>query len=97
MDTALAIWQISPAAEYRLDHAHGDQIVEWRGPGPEPTPQQLADAWTAYQAAQTQQATAVQTAETQRAADAATLHTALTTLGLPDAAAALLRILAPSA
>ena len=49
MDVALALWQINPAAEYRLDHAHGDAIVEWRGPGEQPTADDLAAAWAAYQ------------------------------------------------
>lgn len=40
---------------------------------------------------------ALDAAEAQRTADTATLHDALTTMGLPDAAAALLRILNPPA
>jgi hypothetical protein len=48
MDLALAIWQINPAAEYRLtDDKSG--ILEWRGPGDEPTAEALAAAWAQYQ------------------------------------------------
>lgn len=50
MDLALAIWQIDPTAEYRLT-SDKTAILEWRGPGPEPTADDLAAAWTTYQAA----------------------------------------------
>lgn len=46
MDLALAIWRINPQAEYRLnDSANPTEIVEWRGPGPEPTQAELEDSW----------------------------------------------------
>jgi hypothetical protein len=51
MDLALALWQLNPAAEYRLNDDK-TQIAEWRGPGPEPTADELAAAWAQYQAAQ---------------------------------------------
>jgi hypothetical protein len=51
MDLALALWQINPAAEYRLNDDK-TAILEWRGPGPEPTADELAAAWAQYQAAQ---------------------------------------------
>lgn len=50
MDLSLAIYQINPLAEYRLNDAK-TAILEWRGPGPQPTGQQLTDAWAVYQAA----------------------------------------------
>jgi hypothetical protein len=50
MDLALALWQLNPAAEYRLNDDK-TQIAEWRGPGPEPTADELAAAWAQYQAA----------------------------------------------
>jgi hypothetical protein len=52
MDLALALWQINPAAEYRLNDDK-TQIVEWRGPGDEPTTDELPAAWAAYQDPQT--------------------------------------------
>lgn len=46
MDLALAIWHIDPAAEYLLDDsANPTTIVEWRGPGPQPTPAELDESW----------------------------------------------------
>jgi hypothetical protein len=51
MDIALAIWQIDPAATYRLTDDK-TAILEWRGPGPQPSADELAIAWAAYQAAQ---------------------------------------------
>lgn len=63
MDLSIAIARINPAAMYRLSDAK-DAILEWRGPGVQPTAQQLTDAWAAYQAEQT-------TAQQQRDADAA--------------------------
>jgi hypothetical protein len=50
IDLALALWQINPAAEYRLNDDK-TAILEWRGPGPEPTADELAVAWAQYQAA----------------------------------------------
>jgi hypothetical protein len=50
MDLALAIWQIDPAAEYRLNEDKS-AILEWRGPGSEPTAEELNAAWMAYQEA----------------------------------------------
>lgn len=47
VDLPLALWQINPAAEYLLNDAH-DQIVEWRGPGEQPTQEELEAAWVAY-------------------------------------------------
>lgn len=51
MDLALAIWQINPAAEYRLN-ADKTAILEWRGPGKEPAADELAAAWKAAQIVQ---------------------------------------------
>lgn len=49
MDLALAIAELRGAmAGYRLNHSHADGnqvILEWRGPGDEPTQQELDDAW----------------------------------------------------
>jgi hypothetical protein len=51
MDLALALWQINPAAEYRLNDDK-TTILEWRGPGPEPTADELAAAWEVVQIVQ---------------------------------------------
>lgn len=51
MDLALAIAQFNPLAEYRLNDAK-TAIIEWRGPGPQPSAAQLTAAWAAYQASQ---------------------------------------------
>jgi hypothetical protein len=51
MDLALAIWQLNPAAEFVLSADHSS-IAIWRGPGPQPSADELAIAWAAYQAAQ---------------------------------------------
>jgi len=51
MDLDLALWQLNPQAAYLLSEDK-TAIVEWRGPGEEPTADQLAAAWTAYQAAE---------------------------------------------
>lgn len=50
IDYALAIWKINPAAEYRLNKSvpPGQQILEWRGPGKEPTEAELRAAYQAY-------------------------------------------------
>jgi predicted ATPase len=98
MDLALALWQIDPAAEYRLDHAHGDQIIEWRGPGAQPTDKELAAAWAAYQDPQTRRvdpaAAAAEQAAQQRAADTAlVLKTFAAVVPDPAAQEALARIL----
>lgn len=48
MDLARAIYKIDPTAEYRLNHSQADggqAILEWRGPGTEPTGAMLRDAW----------------------------------------------------
>jgi hypothetical protein len=93
MDLALALWQINPAAEYRLNDDK-TQIAEWRGPGPEPTADELAAAWAAYQDPQTRRVEPGQEASQQLAADRATVLQAFATL-VPDPAAqeALARIL----
>jgi hypothetical protein len=51
MDLVLAIWQINPAAEYRLNDDK-TAILEWRGPGPEPTADELVAAWEVVQIVQ---------------------------------------------
>jgi hypothetical protein len=51
MELQVAIAEIDPKAEYLLNHSVGDStqvILEWRGPGPEPTQQELDDAWQQY-------------------------------------------------
>jgi hypothetical protein len=55
MDIALAIHRLNPAGEYRLNDTK-DAILEWRGPGKEPTHAELQAAWAAI--AQEEQATA---------------------------------------
>lgn len=48
MDLARAIEKIDAKAEYRLNHSQADGkqvIIEWRGPGIEPTATMLRDAW----------------------------------------------------
>ena len=70
MDLDLAIFQLAPTSAYRLNDTRS-AILEWRGPGVQPTTQQLTDAWTAYQAAQT---TKTNDAATQRSAVAAQLQ-----------------------
>ena len=48
MDYARAIAKIDPTAAYLLNHSEADGaqvILEWRGPGKQPTKQQLDDAW----------------------------------------------------
>lgn len=67
MDLALAIWQINPAAEYRLN-ADKTKIEEWRGPGPQPTPDEMQAAWDAYQSQQATAISAKQAADTERTA-----------------------------
>ena len=55
IDLARAIARIDPHAEYRLNHSQADgkqKIIEWRGPGDEPTVAELAAAWTQVEAAQ---------------------------------------------
>ena len=50
MDIALAIEEIRPGASYRLNKSipPDQEIVEWRGPGDEPTQQELEDVWQIY-------------------------------------------------
>lgn len=67
MNLAIAIWRINPAAEYTLSDDK-TQIVDWRGPGPQPTPAELQAAWDAYQSEQAAAATAKQAADTERTA-----------------------------
>lgn len=79
MDAALALWQINPRMEYGLSD-DGQTILSWRGPGEQPTPEQLQAAWTAYQEM-------CATWETYKAAHDltdTTIHQAFTRLGLPD-------------
>lgn len=48
IDFAIAIETCRPGAAYRLNHSVPDgtqEIVEWRGPGEQPTPQELGVAW----------------------------------------------------
>lgn len=48
MDLARAIHRISHKAEYRMNHSQADdaqEILTWRGPGPQPTKMMLDDAW----------------------------------------------------
>lgn len=48
MELQIAIAEIDPKMQYRLNHSVGDGtqvILEWRGPGPQPTQQELEDAW----------------------------------------------------
>ena len=51
MDLALAIHKHNPAGQYRLSDDK-TRIIEWRGPGPQPTQAQLEAAWAAVQAEQ---------------------------------------------
>lgn len=50
IDYAMALWRINPASEYRLNRSvpPDQEILEWRGPGKEPTAEELQVAWTAY-------------------------------------------------
>ena len=50
IDYAIAIWRINPASEYRLNKSvpPDQEILEWRGPGKQPTAEELLAAWTAY-------------------------------------------------
>lgn len=50
IDYALAIWRINPKSEYRLNKSTPpDQVIlEWRGPGTQPTVAELRAAWEAY-------------------------------------------------
>lgn len=48
MDLALTLEKINPLWCYLLNHSQADGaqvILEWRGPGKLPTPQELEDAW----------------------------------------------------
>ncbi len=48
MDLARAIHKIDSKAEFRLNHSQADgqqQVVEWRGPSPEPSKAELDTAW----------------------------------------------------
>lgn len=46
MDLGLCIHHINPQARYRLSSSvPPHEIVEWLGPGPEPTPAELEAAW----------------------------------------------------
>lgn len=74
MDLDLAIWRLNPTAAYRLNAAK-DAILEWRGPGDEPTAQQLTDAWAAYVAEQAATETAAQAAATERTGATTDLRT----------------------
>jgi hypothetical protein len=83
MDLTIALWQLNPAAEYRLNDDKS-AILEWRGPGDAPTAQQLTDAWAAYVAEQAAVETAALAAATERTgattdlrAQAAAMTTAL--------------------
>lgn len=67
MDLTIAIWQLNPAAQYRLNDDK-TAILEWRGPGDQPTPQQLQAAWDAYAAARDAASAAAQAATTERTA-----------------------------
>lgn len=87
MDLDLAIWQINPAAEYRLTDDKA-ALLEWRGPGKEPTADELTAAWTQYQAEHPQPDS--DAAAKQRAADLATILDAMPT---PESRAALARFL----
>ena len=50
MDIAIAIEKIRPGSQYLLNKSvPPDQvIIEWRGPGDEPTQQELEGAWQVY-------------------------------------------------
>ena len=50
MDLALAIEETRPGALYRLNKSvqPDQEIIEWRGPGDEPTQQELENAWQIY-------------------------------------------------
>lgn len=48
MDLALAIHKIDPKSTFLLNHSEADDrqaILEWRGPGPEPSAVALDAAW----------------------------------------------------
>lgn len=46
LDLALCIYHINPQARYRLSSATPPhEIVEWRGPGEQPTQAELEAAW----------------------------------------------------
>lgn len=46
IDLALCIYHVNPQAEYRLSSSVlPHEIIEWRGPGPEPTQQELEAVW----------------------------------------------------
>jgi hypothetical protein len=48
MDISSAIAQINPQATYLLTNSNAtswNDIIEWYGPGPKPTPEQLEAAW----------------------------------------------------
>lgn len=46
MDLALCIYYINPLARYRLSSSvPPHEIVEWHGPGPQPTQAKLEAAW----------------------------------------------------
>lgn len=58
MDIARAIAKINSTAEYRLTSAQAQSaadIIEWRGPGPQPTEAQLDAAWSEIQAEDAEQ------------------------------------------
>lgn len=51
MDLSYAIWLYNPSAEYVLSHSNAtnyEDILEWRGPGPMPTEQQLQNLWDGH-------------------------------------------------
>lgn len=97
IDLDLAIWQLNPQAEYCLD-AEKTQIKEWRGPGEQPTIEQLAAAWDTYQQAQrdqmAQQATALADARSQRQALVDTILSRPAIAGDPELQEALAAFLA---
>jgi hypothetical protein len=46
IDLSLAIWKINPSAEYRLSQSNPPHsIIEWRGPGPQPSEIEIYEAW----------------------------------------------------
>jgi hypothetical protein len=50
INLSLAIYKINPSAEYRLSSSIApNEIVEWRGPGPQPTEDELYAAWDELQ------------------------------------------------
>ena len=51
MDLALALWYYDPSSAYRLNSANADKyedIIEWRGPAPKPTKEQVEQCWADY-------------------------------------------------